>query len=164
MYSALPPAIPVLLIYFLFLSLTRPSACSPTPWNGIYCASKAALHSITEVLQMECQPLGISVVLLSPGSVKSNISNNGAKGFDLPAPSLYHAFLNQIIRRLHVSQGPGSMPTDEFARKAVARIMDRAVTPRYILLGGLTGQFRILKWLPRGLVLWLVWRAFSAAK
>ncbi|KAI5121150.1 hypothetical protein M0805_007148 [Coniferiporia weirii] len=133
----------------------------PTPWNGIYCASKAALHSLTEVLQMECTPLGVSVMLLAPGSVRSNLATNHARVF-APAPgSLYRAFLDAIVRRMHTSQGPGSMPTSEFARAAVERILRRGGPPRYLVLGGHTRQVTLLKWLPRGLVLWLVWRAFS---
>jgi len=132
----------------------------PTPWNGIYCASKAALHSITEVLQMECKPLNISVVLLAPGSVKSNLANNHSKLFSLPENTLYGDYLNQIIRRMHISQGSGSMPTDEFARKTVGKILSKK-PPRYLRLGGNTSLFAILTWLPRGLVLWLVWRSFS---
>ena len=46
----------------------------PTPFVGHYCASKAALQSITEVLRMECKPLGVKVMLLLPGAVKSNVS------------------------------------------------------------------------------------------
>ena len=45
--------------------LSCPFLRSPTPWTGVYCASKAALHSLTQVLQMECKPLNISVVLVT---------------------------------------------------------------------------------------------------
>lgn len=45
-----------------------------TPFQGFYNASKAALHSYTETLRMECQPLNVKVVLIAPGSIKSNIS------------------------------------------------------------------------------------------
>ncbi|EJD03665.1 NAD-binding protein [Fomitiporia mediterranea MF3/22] len=133
-----------------------------TPWAGIYCASKAALHSITEVLQMESQPLGVSVVLLVPGSVKSNLADNHAKIFDLPPSSLYRSFLDQIIRRMHSSQGPNSMPTSVFAKKAVSRILNKSGPPRYLALGGYVTVMKILQWLPRGLALWLIWRALSA--
>ena len=46
-----------------------------TPWTGIYNASKAALHSYTETLEMECRPLGVNVMLVAPGSIVSNIAN-----------------------------------------------------------------------------------------
>lgn len=109
---------------------------------------------------MECKPLNISVVLLAPGSVKSNLANNHSKIFSLPENTLYGDYLNQIIRRMHISQGSGSMPTDEFARKTVGKILSKS-PPRYLRLGGNTSLFAILTWLPRGLVLWLVWRSFS---
>ena len=138
-----------------------PISLSPTPWSGIYCSTKAALHSITEVLQMECRPLGVSVVLLAPGSVKSNISDNHAKIFDLPPTSLYRSFSEQITRRMYTSHGPKSMPTSEFAKKAVTGILNKSGPPRYMVLGGYTLQAKIVQWLPRGLALWLLWRAFS---
>lgn len=46
-----------------------------TPWTGIYNASKAALHSYAETLEMECRPLGVKVMLVAPGSIVSNIAN-----------------------------------------------------------------------------------------
>lgn len=143
--------------------IMSPSIHRPTPWNGIYCASKAALHSVTEVLQMECKPLNVSVMLLSPGSVKSNLADNHSKIFQLPSDSLYNSYINQIVRRMHISQGPTSMPTDEFARQTVGKILSRS-PPRYIRLGGNTATFAIFEWLPRGLVLWIVWRAFSSTR
>lgn len=45
-----------------------------TPFQGFYNASKAALHSYTDTLRMECRPLKLKVILVAPGSIKSNIS------------------------------------------------------------------------------------------
>ena len=46
----------------------------PSPFVGHYAASKAALQSVTEVLRMECRPLGVQVTLIIAGTVKSNVS------------------------------------------------------------------------------------------
>ena len=110
---------------------------------------------------MECKPFNISVTLLAPGSVKSNLADNHSKVFSLPDTSLYGAFLEQIVRRMHISQGKGSMPTNVFARQTVGKILSNS-PPRYLRLGGNTTLFSIMSWLPRGLALWFVWRAFSA--
>ena len=40
----------------------------PTPWSGVYCSSKAALHSLTEVLRAELKGFNISVLLVAPGA------------------------------------------------------------------------------------------------
>lgn len=63
-----------------------------TPFQGFYNASKAALHAYTETLVSECKPLGVRVMLLVPGSVRSNISNVRTPGlFEFLA--LIHTFV-----------------------------------------------------------------------
>ncbi|KAF8898963.1 oxidoreductase [Infundibulicybe gibba] len=132
----------------------------PTPWNGIYCASKAALQSISEVLWMECKPFDIHVLHVSPGSVTSNISANQTSRFDLPAGSIYKAFLPNIIQRINASQGPHAMPTREFARRVVTGAMQKK-PPRYMTLGGNSATFSFFKWLPRVWGLLILWRVYS---
>lgn len=144
------------------LCITESKLLRPTPWNGVYCASKAALHSITETLQMECRPLGVSVMLMAIGSVKSNLAANQARVFALPPSTLYGAFYKAIVQRMHMSQGPASMPTADFARGAVKKVLQRS-PPRYVTVGGMTRTFQFLLWLPRGLALWVVWKALSKA-
>jgi short-subunit dehydrogenase len=34
---------------------------------GIYCLSKAAIHSMTDTLRMELQPFGVHVMVVAPG-------------------------------------------------------------------------------------------------
>ncbi|KAJ3098734.1 hypothetical protein HK100_005027 [Physocladia obscura] len=46
------------------------------PWFGPYCASKSAVKAITSSLRMELDPLGIQVLHVSAGSVKSNLNDN----------------------------------------------------------------------------------------
>jgi NAD(P)-dependent dehydrogenase (short-subunit alcohol dehydrogenase family) len=48
----------------------------PTPWTGAYCAMKAALHTLSEVLRVEVAPLGIEVIVVQPGAVRSEVANN----------------------------------------------------------------------------------------
>jgi len=133
----------------------------PTPWNGMYCASKAALHSMTELLHMELKPLGLRAMLLTPGSVKSNLATNQAQIFRLPDDSLYKSYIDNIIGRMYASQEAGtSMPTETFARLAVNKIL-ASNPPFYVVLGGNILVFSLLRWMPRMFVLWLVWRRFS---
>lgn len=131
-----------------------------TPWNGMYSATKAAVHMITDTLWMECQPLGINVVLVAPGAIRSNISNNQNTNFHVPDDSLYKDYVPQILRRIVASQGKNSMDTGAFAKVVVGETMKRSPR-RYVTLGGNSGLFRFFGWLPRTFVLWLLWRIYS---
>ncbi|MGV0993087.1 MAG: SDR family oxidoreductase [Mycobacterium sp.] len=44
-----------------------------TPGTGAYCASKYALESLADALRMELRPWGISVSLVEPGPIKTDI-------------------------------------------------------------------------------------------
>jgi 1-acylglycerone phosphate reductase len=134
-----------------------------TPWNGIYCASKASVNSISEVLFMELKPLGINVLHVAPGGVRSNIANNGIEHFSLGENTLYNAYLPDIIRRINASQSPKSMPNNIFAEKVVKKVL-ASKPPRYLTLGHNATVFSIMKWLPRTFVLLFLWRSFSKRK
>jgi len=109
---------------------------------------------------MELKPFNISVLHVSPGAVQSNIARSGAARFSLAANTLYSDYLPDIMKRINASQGANSMPGTAFAKKVVAGALSRRV-PRYMTLGGSSGLFLIFKWLPRSLVLLLLWRKFS---
>jgi NAD(P)-dependent dehydrogenase (short-subunit alcohol dehydrogenase family) len=58
-----------------------------TPFLGAYCASKVALHSLTDALRMELAPFGINVVAIQPGSVRSSFGQSAE--IRLPESSMY---------------------------------------------------------------------------
>jgi short-subunit dehydrogenase len=133
--------------------LTHPN--SPTAWNGLYCAAKAAVHALSDVLAMECKPFGVKVMLVAPGSVHSNISANQAATLQLSPTSIYKDYFDRVYERMHISQGEGCMPTDEFARRVVAKALSPN-PPGYMSLGGKSRLMAFLQWLPRQLVIWIV--------
>lgn len=128
----------------------------PTPWNGLYSATKASMRSVSESLYMECAPFGIHVVHLNPGGIRSNIANNIRSSFDLPDGSLYKPFLDPMIKLIDMSQN-GAMPSEEFARRVVKAAL-RQKPPRYMSMGAASGIFAFFMWLPRTFVLWLLWK------
>ncbi|KAF9481268.1 NAD-binding protein [Pholiota conissans] len=129
-----------------------------TPFSGLYNTSKAALHAYTETLSVELRPLGVNVMLVSPGSVRSNIINNQKKTFALNPSSIYKDFAPQIERRLNSSQGPDSMPTADFCRAVVDAALAPAPPP-YISLGGTVRLFNFLKWLNRQRALGMIYNS-----
>lgn len=128
---------------------------SPTAWGGTYSASKAAVRSISESLYMECAPFGINVVHVSPGGIRSNISTNSRAEFRLSSDTLYTPFLDSMLRRMGMSQ-QNALSAEEFSRRVVRQVLSKR-PPRYMTLGKASRIFVFCSWLPRALVLWLMW-------
>jgi len=120
----------------------------PTPFNGLYCASKAALHAVVETLAMELRPFNVEATLVIPGSVKSKIADNHSKDFLLPPNSLFVHYLDRIVGRMYISQGKGSTPTTSFASYVVGKILSRR-PPMYVRAGQWSSLFWFFSWLPR---------------
>ncbi|KAG6375758.1 hypothetical protein JVT61DRAFT_2608 [Boletus reticuloceps] len=129
-----------------------------TPWNTLYCAAKAALHSISEGLAMECKPFGVKVMLIAPGGVTSNISKNQMATLKLSPTTAYKEYEPKIIERMNASQAPGSMDTNEFARQVVTQVLS-ANPPPYLTLGHNSTLFYLLQWLPRQYALARMYKA-----
>jgi NAD(P)-dependent dehydrogenase (short-subunit alcohol dehydrogenase family) len=107
----------------------------PTPFAAGYCASKAAVHSLSEVLRQEVKPFGIEVVVVQPGGVKSNIAESGGARIDRyrAEASRYRAYYEGIRKRAYASQD-NPMPTEDFARELVAQSFANPA-PRIVRLG-----------------------------
>jgi len=134
----------------------------PLPWSGAYAPSKAALHRLSDVLYQECKPFNINVVCVMPGGIKSHISDSILKsGITLPEHSFYKPWYQAIYNRALISQGPGSLPAPEMAKMVVARSLSSS-PPRQMTMGLASFTFRILAWLPKTLVLNLLWKRFSS--
>jgi short-subunit dehydrogenase len=107
----------------------------PTPYAGPYCASKAAVHMLSQVLRMEAEPFGIEVVVVQPGGVRSNISVTGSVGIERynSDSCLYQPVYEQIQKRANASQ-QDAMDTDEFAEKTLDEVL-KTTAPREVRLG-----------------------------
>lgn len=70
------------------------SAYAGEPANSIYVASKWALEGWAESLAYEVTPFGIRLVLVEPGSYKTEIWENSARR--LPEDSPYRAFMQHL--------------------------------------------------------------------
>jgi short-subunit dehydrogenase len=117
----------------------------PTPFAGAYCASKAALHAITEVMRMELAPLGVQLVSVQPGGVVSNSGKVAANRIRLPkADSPYWPVSKYVLRRATVSQN-GALPADVFAHRLADHLLKKNIGPIF-RAGTLSTKLPLLKW------------------
>jgi NAD(P)-dependent dehydrogenase (short-subunit alcohol dehydrogenase family) len=121
----------------------------PTPWAGSYCATKAAVHAMSNTLRVELRPFGINVVLLMPGAVRSNFGSADME--ELRSRNhdwkLYREFEEAIVERARASQGGKATDATLFARHVVKKVLSRR-PPKHIIFGHMTGLFAMLSWSP----------------
>jgi NAD(P)-dependent dehydrogenase (short-subunit alcohol dehydrogenase family) len=104
------------------------SGIATTPFAGVYCASKAALHALSDAMRMELGPLGVRVVTVQPGGIASKFGDNAEHEIQFPKGSPYAAIANFIQGRAKMSQ-VGATPAEEFAETVVSHLLDKNAKP-----------------------------------
>ncbi len=106
-----------------------------TPFAGAYCASKSALHSISEAYRMELAPFGIDVVIVQPGAIASAFGDNASAVTEnlIKEASFYKPIEEAIRRRSRASQERPSS-AESFARSLLKQ-MGKEHIPAVIRIG-----------------------------
>ncbi|KAF2689757.1 NAD(P)-binding protein [Lentithecium fluviatile CBS 122367] len=121
------------------------AALMPYVFGSVYNATKAALHAYSDTLRVELAPLGVRVITVVTGGVKSNIARTHRV---LPADSYYQPIADSYEQRLMHSQEL-SMDTRAYARSCVRQV-----------LGG-EGWVVKKRWFWEGKMSWVVWFAWT---
>ncbi|XP_021801425.1 uncharacterized protein LOC110745614 [Prunus avium] len=119
----------------------------PTPWAGSYCASKAAVHAMSNTLRVELKPFGIDVVLVVPGAVRSNFGSATVERLGGHDWKLYKDFKEAIAERARASQGSKATDASVFARRVANKVLGPK-PPKLISFGHMTGLFAVLSCSP----------------
>ncbi|KAJ4355927.1 NADPH-dependent 1-acyl dihydroxyacetone phosphate reductase [Didymosphaeria variabile] len=128
----------------------------PYVFASVYAASKAALHAYSDTLRVELAPLGVRVITIVTGGVKSNIARTHR---ELPSDSYYMPIADQYEKRLTLSQQMG-MDTQQYARSCVRHVIGGeswfgAVTKRWVWEGKMSWVVWFgWSYLPRGVLDW----------
>lgn len=119
-----------------------------TPFAGAYCASKAALHALSDALRMELAPLGIKVITIQPGGVTSALGDNASAEVDrwLTPSNLYWSLRDDIIGRAKAQQ-EGATDAHQFAEEIVLKLTDN---PAPIIRAGAKSTLlpALKRWVP----------------
>lgn len=127
-----------------------------SPFSGIYSASKAAAHHISDALRLELAPFNIRVLTIQPGSIQSSFGKNAADTLHiLPEDSAYKKMEKTIQRRAQMSQeNPTATPI--FVKTVVDFIVSGS-KKAYFRAGKKSGLLPFLKrWVPTPLSDWLL--------
>lgn len=124
------------------------------PMMGPYHASKHGLEGMSDCLRMELKPLGVDVVIIEPGSVRTPIwATAKAHAKDqrgrLPAQALvdFERMLTQVAKASAKAEVDG-VPVEECARVIRRGIESARPRPRYVV--GSSGK--LLLWMRRWLL------------
>lgn len=133
----------------LVVNIGSISGIVTTPFSGAYCATKAALHSLSDALRLELAPFGVRVLTIKPGAIQSEFGNNAERSLaaTLPAGSRYQPVRSYIEARARASQQNGT-PTNQFVRELVKAIMAQPPPPERRLGNGSTALLLLKRLLP----------------
>jgi short-subunit dehydrogenase len=109
----------------LIVQLGSVSGVLVTPFAGAYCASKAAVHALSDALRMELAPFGVRVMTVQPGAIRSDFGATARRGLAAADASFYTEAADGIAARANASQ-QHALPAEVLAR----RIVEAALRPQ----------------------------------
>ncbi len=101
------------------------SGVMTSPFAGVYCSTKSAVHALNDAMRMELAPFGIKVVRVEPNQIRTSFGDTAAAGLAarVSADSRYVKVLDAMNARAQGSQSENAMPADEFARKVADAVL-----------------------------------------
>ncbi len=116
-----------------------------TPFAGPYCASKAAMHAVSDAMRVELAPLGIDVITLQPGGVESKFGDTATDSIKVKPDSLYNSMREFLNKRAQAGQ-VGAISAATFATRAIDAIVSEQ-PPAIFRLGPNSTKLPLFRWL-----------------
>ena len=117
------------------------------PFNSIYSVSKKALDAYAEGLRMELGLLGIDVITLRPGAVKTELINSSSSALDKLVANtvMYKGYTNNFKKIVDNQQG-GTIPAEKIG-KLVLKILG-AKKPKFVYTKNASLKLKLLNLVP----------------
>ncbi|MGH8381879.1 SDR family oxidoreductase [Pseudomonas sp.] len=137
----------------LVVNIGSVSGVLVTPFAGAYCASKAAVHALSDALRLELAPMGIRVMEVQPGAIATQFADNAQTQAEqvLAADSPWWPLREQIQARARASQDHPT-PATVFAQGLLAAVEKQPTAPLVRLGNGSRALPLMARWLPRRLL------------
>lgn len=134
------------------VNISSIAGLAATPFLGAYCGSKYALEAMSDALRLELAPWGISVSLVEPGAIQSQIwqraEMSARQTLRGVTPESFSLYAHQLARMQEVMTGAAARA---IPAEIVARVVAEALTasrPRVRYLVGKDARVRaMLKWI-----------------
>lgn len=146
----------------LVVNIGSVSGVLVTPFAGAYCASKAAVHALSDALRLELAPFGIRVMEVQPGAIASHFGSHASREAEqlLHEDSPWWPFRDGILARARASQDRPT-PAEEFAHGLLAAAR-KPNPPRLLRLGNGSHSLPLLaSLLPKALLERVLIRRFG---
>jgi NAD(P)-dependent dehydrogenase (short-subunit alcohol dehydrogenase family) len=137
----------------LVVNIGSVSGVLVTPFAGAYCASKAAVHALSDALRMELAPFGVRVMEVQPGAIDTHFAKNAGAQAELliNEQSPWWPLRDGIRARSQASQDKPT-PATVFAAD-VLKAVQQSQPPRLLRSGNGSRALPLLAaWLPKGLL------------
>ncbi|TBU96389.1 SDR family oxidoreductase [Phytopseudomonas dryadis] len=119
----------------LVVNIGSVSALLVTPFAGAYCASKAALHALSDALRLELAPFGIGVLEVQPGAIESSFGTQASRQAEqLIAEHSPWWPLREGIRARAMASQDNPTPASHVARNVLAAVTS-SKRPRLLRVG-----------------------------
>ncbi|HEX8595528.1 MAG TPA: SDR family oxidoreductase [Pseudomonas sp.] len=131
----------------LVVNIGSVSGVLVTPFAGAYCASKAAVHALSDALRLELAPFSIRVMQVQPGAIASSFAKNASHKAEqlISEQSPWWPLRDAIRARAKASQD-NPTPAADFARDLL-RAVQQANPPRLLRLGNGSRAMPLMAWL-----------------
>lgn len=137
------------------------SGITTTPFSGAYCATKAALHSLSDAQRMELAPFDIDVITVQPGAIESKFGDNSlANVLQRITPDSLYAPLKDAIKARATASQDDPTPAAEFADTLVEQLLDKP-KPVIRIGNGSFGLPLLKRWLPATILDKILSKKFS---
>ena len=137
----------------LVVNIGSVSGVLVTPFAGAYCASKAAVHALSDALRMELAPFGVRVMEVQPGAIESSFAKNAGHEAEqlITEQSPWWPLREGIRARAKASQDKPT-PAREFAT-GLLKAVQQSKPPRLVRLGNGSRALPLMAGLlPKGLL------------
>lgn len=150
--------------YAQVVNIGSVSGITPTPFSGAYCATKSALHALSDAQRMELAPFGIDVITVQPGAIESKFGDNSlANVLQRITPDSLYAPLKEDIKARATASQDNPTPAKEFAELLVEQLLNK---PKPIIrIGNGSCALPLLKrWLPTKVLDNILSKKFNLSK